>query len=222
MWVFLENIEIQSFSVVQQNLYDLEWLSNPSSTPSQPHRQHSFVVYFDQLSGAGNTFFQPFSNLNQLTVCGASVYFLKQQTHTPTSPNPAHWTQTSKVIFASLTLIMPLKFCYKKLALKIRHGQFFAVLIVKLQVMTRIGLVKQFGFFFSSSSQCDQMWRFVAILAIFGMLLGFIFPKINKNWTFDVDILAFEKFIYFLWQQIWRFSPKCWLFFGLNSWSHYF
>ena len=70
--------------------------------------------------------------------------------------------------------------------------------------------------------QCDQIWRFVTILAIFGGIWWqFFCPKSQVYKSFDVDILGFGKFIYVLWWQIWRFLPKCWLLFGLNTWSHW-
>ena len=52
------------------------------------------------------------------------------------------------------------------------------------------------------------MWQFLAILAIYGMLWRFIFPKIAKKWKFDLDVLGFEKFIYLMWRQIWQFLPN--------------
>ena len=71
--------------------------------------------------------------------------------------------------------------------------------------------------FFVNYTQCDQMWAFVTILVIFRMLWQFIPLKIAKNWCFDVYVLAFEKFIFVPWWQIWGFSPKCWWLFHLNT-----
>ena len=71
------------------------------------------------------------------------------------------------------------------------------------------------------SKQCDQIWRFFAILAIFGgFWRQFFCQKSPLHKSFDVDILAFKKLVYVLWRQIWRFSAKCWRFFRLNTWSH--
>ena len=42
--------------------------------------------------------------------------------------------------------------------------------------------------------------------------------------SFDVDILGFKNpkiYSYVLWRQIWRFLPKCWRLFRLNTWSHW-
>ena len=74
----------------------------------------------------------------------------------------------------------------------------------------------------SYKSRCDQMWQFVTILAIFGTLWRFIFPKIAKKWRFGEDVLVFEKFIYLVWWQIWWFLTKCLRLFCLNTctWSH--
>ena len=75
---------------------------------------------------------------------------------------------------------------------------------------------------FKNSFQCDQIWRFVAILAIFGGLWRqFFCQKLPVHKSFDVDILGFEKFVYVLWRQIWRLLSKCWRLFGLNTWSHW-
>ena len=71
--------------------------------------------------------------------------------------------------------------------------------------------------------QCDQIWQFVAILAIFGgVWRQFFCQKSPVHKSFDVDILGFGKFIYVLWRQIWRLLPKCWWLFGVNTWSHWF
>ena len=62
----------------------------------------------------------------------------------------------------------------------------------------------------------------MAILAILGGVWRQLFcQKLPVHKSFDVDILGFEKFIYVLWRQIWRLLPKCWLLFGLNTWSHW-
>ena len=68
--------------------------------------------------------------------------------------------------------------------------------------------------------QCDQIWRFVAILVIFGGVWRQFFCQTSPvpvHKSFDVDILGFGKFIYELQRQIWRFLPKCWRLFGLNT-----
>ena len=72
------------------------------------------------------------------------------------------------------------------------------------------------------NSECDQIWQFVTILAIFRPFRLQIFgPKLaKKNYkSFDVDILGLEKLGYLLWRQIWRFLPKCWRIFCPNTWS---
>ena len=67
-------------------------------------------------------------------------------------------------------------------------------------------------------NQCDQIWQSVAILAIFGgVWQQFCCQKSPVHKSFDLDILGFGKFIYVPWQQIWRFLPKCWQLFGLNT-----
>ena len=72
----------------------------------------------------------------------------------------------------------------------------------------------------STADQCDQIWPFVAILAIFGGVWQQFFCQKSPVKSFDVDIFGFGKFIYVLWRQIWRFLPKCWRLFGPNTWSH--
>ena len=56
--------------------------------------------------------------------------------------------------------------------------------------------------------QCDQIWRFIPILVIFGD--NFFAQNRQFIKALKIDILGFENFIYLLWQQIWQFLQKCW------------
>ena len=65
-----------------------------------------------------------------------------------------------------------------------------------------------------------SVWPDMAIFG--GVWRQFFCPKSPVYKSFDVDILGFGKFTFVLWRQIWRFLPKSWLLFGLNTWSHWY
>ena len=86
----------------------------------------------------------------------------------------------------------------------------------------------------SKISCFHSVWPDMAICRYFGnfgrCLVTIFCQKSPVHKSFDEDILAsiflcilgFGKFIYVLCRQIWRFLPKCWQLFGLNTWSHCF
>ena len=58
---------------------------------------------------------------------------------------------------------------------------------------------------------------------IWKVLKVFDVDILGSKISFDVDSLGFKNpkiYSYVLWRQIWRFSPKCWRLFRLNTWSH--
>ena len=65
----------------------------------------------------------------------------------------------------------------------------------------------------SPNRQCDQIWQFFAILAIFlGFWQQFFCPKLPAYKSFDVDILEFKKLVYLLWRQMVIFTKMLAIF----------
>ena len=111
----------------------------------------------------------------------------------------------------------------------------------KLHPIPCVPAVLKFGNMFSSQQtfvlKCwyenSLVWPDMAICRHFGnfgrCLVTIFCQKSPVHKSFDEDILAsiflcilgFGKFIYVLCRQIWRFLPKCWQLFGLNTWSHW-